>query len=477
MFKIILPILVVVLSVLFGKHLMDTAPEAKKKPFVQRVPIVEVQELKPQQYTVKIKATGLVKAGTKTNLVAEVSGRIISLSDQFQEGSYFNKGQQLLSIDPSNYNNALDIAKSEVVANQANLKQIKDEQSSNERSIKLAKRNLVLGEKEVQRVRSLLQKKLLPRSAVDAEEQKVNQLQQRLQELEGIQSTFTSRKNATEARINTTLARLKQEELNLSRTKIKSPYAGRVLKKNVDVGQFVTTGTTLGEIIATDFVNVELPLSLKQYELLGLPESFRNTSFNQDDFPSAILNDPNSLSDDSWSGKVVRSGAALSAESRQINVIVRVDKPYDKGEKNTKPIRIGQYLQATLTGKSFDNVYVLPPVAVLYNREIRLLKDGKISVKAVQVLWNTQNEVVVRTDEDLDGELLILTKLNQAVDGTEAITAEQHKKRTKRLKEQAKTEKENAERLEKERVSNARKSLKKETQHYNRSEQTETQTN
>ncbi len=438
MLKIIIPILVLAGAAFFGNYLLDTGPEAKKKPFVQRLPVVEVMPLKPAQYTVNVEASGIVKAGIQTNLVAEVSGRILDISDNFLEGNYFEKNQTLLEIDKDNYLNAVAIANSDVAANRASLKQIKQEEKSTKRSIQLAKQNLALGRKEVARVRTLLRKKLISRSLVDAEEQKNNQLEQRLQDLEGIQSSYASRINATQAKIDSTLARLKQESLNLSRTTLKAPYKGRVLKKNVDFGQYVSVGTVLGEIYATDFVNVELPLSLNQYELLGMPEAFRNKKIKQEDLPVVTLTSPGSIRKDNWQGRVVRTSAALDAESRQINVIVRVDNPFDAKDGVSTPIRIGQYLKASIKGKTFENVFVLPPISVLYNREVRILKDGKIQIIPVNVLWNSVAKTVIEADPKITGEQLILTNLNQAIEGMQAITLEEQRKQNKIKADKAK---------------------------------------
>jgi len=409
MLKTIIPILVLIGAVFLGKYFMETGPEARKRPFVRNLPVVEVMSLKTEPYTVFIKTSGIVKAGTSSDIVSEVSGRIVKISDNFQEGSYFDKNQTLLQIDQSTLLSNVEIAKSEVAVNKASLVQLDAEQRSNLNSIKLAQQNLSIGYKELKRVRALFKRKTISRSALDSEEQRINQLQQALQNQKGTQSTFASRKSAIQARINSSQSRVKQEELKLTKARIKAPYAGRVLKKHVDIGQFVSTGTRLAETFATDFVNVELPLS----------------------------------------------GAALDAQSRQINVIVRVDNPYKAREGISAPIRIGQYLEAEIQGRTFSDVYVLPPVAVIYNREVRLLKDGKIKIVPVEVVWNSNNSTIVRSKENIVGEQLILTNLTQAVNGLEVLTVEQQKKRIKaQAKEQearAKRKKEKSKQAEKER--------------------------
>ncbi len=428
MFKTIIPIILLVGSIFLAKYLLSTGPTPKKRPFIERSPVVEITSLKPQNYTVTLTTFGIVKAGTQTSLVSEVSGRVLSISNKFQEGSYFNKGETLLTIDQANYKNALAIVASDVAANRATLNQINEEEKSNKRSLLLAKKNFALGKKEVNRLSALLNKKVIARSVLDIEQQKTNQLLQKVEDLQGRLNTFSSRKQATLAKIDATLARQKQEQLNLSRTRITSPYTGRVLIKNVDVGQFVGTGSVLGKIYSTDYVEVDLPLSLNRYELLGLPEAFKNKSVTEKSYPKVSFSNPSSKLKNKWQGRVVRTSAALDANSRQITVIARVDNPFDARAGLTSPLRIGQYIEAKIKGKTFRNVYVLPSIAVRQNKEILLLEEGKIQILPVTTLWNTQRETIVRVEQDVVGKQLVLTSLSQAIEGMKAITVDEQQK-------------------------------------------------
>jgi multidrug efflux pump subunit AcrA (membrane-fusion protein) len=425
LFKIILPILLLVSTYFVGHYLLETGPGAKKKAATERIPVVEVVPLKREDYSVTVKTSGVVKAGVRSNLVSEVSGRVISVSENFKEGSYFNKNNELVVVDKANYLNAVSIAESDVLANQASLRQMLEEQKSNQRSIHLARKNLALGKKEVSRLQGLWNKRIIARSQLDAEQQKMNQLEQKLQDLQGKQNTYASRRAVLEAKINSAKARLKQEKLNLSRTIVKAPYAGRVQKKNVDVGQFVSTGTVLGQIYATDYVNVELPLSLSQYALLEMPQAFRGGKPENHTFPPVIFSYSDEMHHDSWKGRIVRSRAALDEESRQMTVIARIDKPFEKRQGSHSPVRIGQYLSAKIKGKTFKNVFVLPPSAVRHNREILLLKDGKVDIVPIKVLFNSSDATVVdvfKAGQKVVGESLITTELPQAIQGMKVVS-------------------------------------------------------
>ncbi len=437
--KIILPLIILGSAIAAGKYLSETGPEAKKRPHVERLPVVEVMTLKYDRYTVTVEASGIVKAGKQSSLISEVSGRVVTTSDNFQEGAYIGKGATLLTIDKANYEIALSIAESDVAGNRALLAQLEAEEKSNKRSLQLAKSNLSLGKKEVGRLRQLFKRKLIARSVLDNEEQKVNQLEQQLQDLRGRLETFSSRKLATKAKLSASLSRKKKEQLNLDRTTIRAPYAGRVLEKNVDVGQFVTTGSLLGKIVATDYVDVMLPLSLNRYDLLGISESsigglstgaLSNTNNKK---PAVSFSRINTVSSQNaqgkqaqWTGKIVRTGVSLDADSRQITVIARIDKPF---EKQLSPIRIGQYLKAKIKGKTYRDIFIVPPIAVRQNKEILLLEDGRIEVIPVEVIWNNPKQTIVKSTKNIADKQLIITALSQAVTGMKALTVEEQRKK------------------------------------------------
>lgn len=436
MLKIILPVLMLVGAVFLGKYLIETGPKAKKKPFVKRLPVVEVQTLKSKNYTITLKASGIVRAGVQTNLTAEVSGKVVRVSEHFLEGSYFKKGEVLLSVDSSNYKNSLAISESDVAANRASLIQLNEEEKSTKRSYNLARRNLNLGRKELSRLHNLWKKRLIARSAVDVEEQKINQLQQRLEDSQGKLSTYKSRKLSINAKINAALSRVKQERLNLSRTVMKAPYAGRVLQRNVDKDQFVGTGASLGKIYATRYVYVDLPLSLNQYELLGIPEVFENTQVNKNKLPKAVFRNTNARHQSIWHGQIVRTSAALDADSRQIKVIARIDSPFKAKKGVSRPLKIGQYLNAEIIGKTFRGTYILPPVALRQNKEILLLKQGKVHIVPVDVIFNTSDSTIIMTKELIENQQLIITSLMQATEGTEVITLEDKKRKDKKRQQE-----------------------------------------
>ena len=81
--------------------------EAQRRP--QRAKIADVQavRLQPTNYTIHLPSQGRVQARAATGISPEVGGRIQSIEPAFKEGGFFTPGQKLLTLDKSDYLNAV----------------------------------------------------------------------------------------------------------------------------------------------------------------------------------------------------------------------------------------------------------------------------------------------------------------------------------------------------------------------------------
>ncbi|HPQ95966.1 MAG: hypothetical protein KDI44_11155 [Thiothrix sp.] len=569
--KTVVPLAILAGGYLGYQYLMATGPEPERRPPVDRTPVVEVQQVDPQDYTAVVEASGVVKTRTQTSLVSEVAGRVLEISPNFRPGGYVSEREVLVKLDDTNYQDAIRIAKANILANEAALEQLDQEERNvyanmklartslatvqknlqvaqanmnnvrrkqapiqknadliqrnlnlvrqnmaiTRRNLELAKRdlgslsqedlqlarsdlalarkNLGLAQKEMARVRELGQRRLIPLNQVDAQEQAVtqqqqavaqkqltisqkqqgisqkqqqilqleqslvqqqqaivqqeqqlaqqdsseatqdqsvlqhqqtilqqeqavNQQQQNVTSLQGQLATFASRRKSLQASNDLTRTQLLQQQRNLERTEIRAPYAGRVLEQRVDVGQYLSPNAVLGILYATDYVEVDLPLTLEQYALLDIPEAFRGDEPAPERFPKVEFRLPFGKGP-TWSGRITGTRASLNEQSRQINVVARIDRPFERTESGPDTaLKIGQYLNARIDGRTFRDVYVLPPVAVRQNRETLLMRDGQVAIVPLEVVWSTETELVSRTAAPLDAPVIV-TSLGQATEG------------------------------------------------------------
>lgn len=213
--KIIVPAAIIIATIFLVMFIKGNPPKASRFSAPPKAKInVAVKPLQLIDYPVEIDSFGTVKPRTQSMLVAQVSGLIIDINEQFREGGFFEKGDVLLQLDDRDL-------KAEVKSAQANL--LNAEQN-------------------------LLEEQARGRQALTDWQRLGNESEPSILVLRKPQLA------AAQAQVLSAQAQLEKAQLNLERTKIKAPYAGRVLNRSVDLGQVVSNNMQLATIYATDSV-------------------------------------------------------------------------------------------------------------------------------------------------------------------------------------------------------------------------------
>ncbi|QUN05456.1 efflux RND transporter periplasmic adaptor subunit [Shewanella yunxiaonensis] len=201
---------------------------------------------------------------------AYVQGNLISIAPKIagsvtqvfaDEGDYVEKGQTLVTLDPSDARIALDSAEANLanvvrqtrglyndVDNyqaQVQVQQVTYQQAlaDYQRRVKLAKRNLI-SEEEVTHYRDSLK----------AAENQLNAVKQSLNAKLALTEGVTI---ANHPAIKSAIAQLQNAYLNLQYTKIKAPESGYIAKRAVQVGQQLSVGTALMVVVPLEQVWVD----------------------------------------------------------------------------------------------------------------------------------------------------------------------------------------------------------------------------
>lgn len=377
--QLILIIALIAGSVALASYLIKTKPEPRKRVRKPSVPVVEVMTPQTQSYIQKINSSGSVEANRSTNVISEVSGKVTQVNKAFQEGSYFRKGQHLLSIDNTNYKNAIIIASAEISQRTLELKNEQNLANLAVRDFRLLGNN-----------------------------RRPNEIASRKPHIAAALASLEASK-----------VRLQQARDDLNKTRIMAPYDGRLLSRNVDIGQYITPGTLLGQVYSTDYVEVRLPLSLAEYEQLKLPESFRNQKVTSSkDMPEVKFSAKYGSRRYEWQGRVVRASPAMDARTRQISVIAKIDDPFTKKpNSDVPPIKIGQFLQAEIIGTTLRNVYVIPTSSTRQNREVMIYDEGKVRIYPIEVLASENDKLIIAESSLPPSVKLITTPMPSAKNG------------------------------------------------------------
>jgi len=378
--KFLLPAIVLVAALAVGRAMIASKPEASRQQPPSPVLNVDATRVQRGSFDVFVLAEGTVQPRTESTLIPEVSGRVFEISANFREGGFFEQGDVLVRIEPRDYELALDTAEAQVAEASAALEQ------------ELALAEVVKNDW-----------KQLGKTAPDL----------------GLRKPQIA---AAEAALLSARSQLERATVDLQRTVIRAPYAGRVLEQSVDVGQFVSVGSTLARVYAIDYVEVRLPLSTRELEFVDLPERFRD-----DDVATPLIETPVVIEADigrtvyQWQGRIVRVGGAIDTQSRQLLVVAQVDDPYARGPEGRPPLRIGQFVRARIQGRSLDNVFVLPREALREGAEVLVVdQHSRLQRRPVAVAWSDSKTAVI-SDGLADGDVVTLTSLSVAASGSQVL--------------------------------------------------------
>lgn len=375
---------VIFLGFLLAAYLISINKPKPERQKEQTKPVLQVESkiIKARPYNLKIESFGTVRPRTKSLLVAQVSGQILEVNPAFRDGGYFNKNDILIQIDNRDYLSAVKIA-------QANLLQAELALEEEKAQANQAKRDWVrIGNGET--APDLVLRK--PQLA------------------------------AAEATVLSAQANLEQAQLNLDRTQVKAPYDGRILSTKVDLGQFVNSGGELANIFATDVVEIRLPLKNSELGLMDLPEDYRGQLDFDKQLPEVTIH--NALGrniatqPEQWYGKIVRTEAALDDSSYQLYVIAQIQEPFAVANRDKAPLKIGQYVTATIEGKHMTDALVIPTRSIYQGSYVYSLESNNlIKRRNIELAFQTADEAVVASGIE-DGMEIITSPLGQVSSGT-----------------------------------------------------------
>lgn len=376
--KVSAPIAVLLAGFLVVKGLSAARPEPEKKEEETRLVSLYVDEARSEFVNVNVITQGEVRPKTRIELIPQVTGRIVGLSENFNDGAEFRAGDLLLKIDDTDYQLALARAEAGVASAQTELerqlatKDIKEKEWSDNRR--------------------------------DGEEPTAFSL------------NLTQVAQA-EAQLRSAQAELKRARLDLERTEVRLPFDGRVEVRNVGIGQYVTAGASLGTVFSTDTVEVRLPLTDTQLIELNLPLGYSAEGYDRApvvNFSAMLGNRPYQ-----WEGRIVRVSASVDQDTRLIYATAEVADPYGAAASEGMPMAVGLFVNAEIAGIDGQDAIVMPRLALRNENKVYVInEENRLEIRTVDVI-STSSEQVMIASGVAPGEHVVTSTLPNAVDGME----------------------------------------------------------
>ena len=363
------PLLIIVLGVIISGLMIVLRPVTIPDEVKFVHPFVEAKNLQHESINIIVKSQGSIIPYTESQIFSEIIGPVVYVSSNLYEGSSFKKEDVLAKIDSKDYE--LDIKSAESILAAAKTKLSFEEAES------------LSAKEEWEKIGEGTPSDLALR---------VPQLKQAQSEVEAAEAN---------------LERLKR---NLDKTIIRAPYDGLVRKKNIDIGTVVSPGFLLASVYSTDFVEVKLPIPDEELKFLDIPLDGSEIVPNKQS--ELILKGSFGGKDVVWKGSIVRMEAEIDPKSRMAVLIGRVARPYDLA-KNHIPLRVGQFVEAEIIGKKFNQVFRLGRELIRQDNQVITIDrlDTTLVFSKVNVIRYV-DDIALITDGLNNMSLVCLTKLD-----------------------------------------------------------------
>ncbi|CAI8853987.1 efflux RND transporter periplasmic adaptor subunit [Methylocaldum szegediense] len=372
MLKILLPIVVLLIGAVGAYAIVVNRPALEAQPAKPEPPLVSVVRAEPQTVRFNVRSQGVVTPRTEIDWVAEVAGKVIRLNPDFVAGGFFEAGEELVALDPRDYDQA-------VVAAEAKLAE--------------ARRRLAQEEAEAEQARSEWE------ALGEGEPTPLARHEPQLAE--------------ARAKLKAAEAELIKARLDRSRCELHAPFAGRVLARYVGLGQYVQPGEKLARLQATDVAEVRLPVSTEQLADLDVNLG-RRKGADQSGSKVRMMATVGGI-EQHWEGRIVRSEAQIDDTTGLLHLVAEVPDPY--GPRHAQLLLSGLFVQAEIEGRERSGVFVLPLAAVNAAQEALVVdSEHRLHIRRLKVLRTEADRVLV-AEGLAAGEAVVIDGVSVPVEG------------------------------------------------------------
>jgi RND family efflux transporter MFP subunit len=344
-------------------------PPGKKEASVVEL-VIDTLPLSSASVAFTVQSQGTVTPRTETLLSAEVAGSIVGISPKFVAGGVFAKGEELLRIDPTNYQYA------------------------------------------VAQAQALLDQRVIEYNGA-------NKLKQQGYRAESELASAATAMALAEAE----LVRAKR---NLERTSIKLPYDGLVRSKDVDLGQYVNPGSRLGVTFATDYAEVRLALADSDLGFLKLPAVADLAAYGEMEGPRVTLTATQRGVPTTWEARIVRTEGVVDEKSRATYVVARIKDPYQlqSSSKGSEPLPMGTFVHAAIEGTVVDDLIRIPRSAIRGNGQVVFVDDeDRLRIRPVTVLRSDATYAYLSGGAAV-GDRISVTAIESPINGLKVNTTD-----------------------------------------------------
>jgi RND family efflux transporter MFP subunit len=254
----------------------ETAPDPGKAAEPIDVATAAVESRPIDRY---LRVTGSLMADAQAEVSAETAGRVIETP--VERGSRVGEGALLVRISPSETSAQLQEADANAAQIEARLGLANGQTFDRTRvpDVMNAKASLDLADAEFNRMKALLEQKVISQSEFD----------QRRTQLEAARQMYQAAQNQADQSyrsLEAARARVSLARKAVADTSVRAPLNGLVAERLVSVGDYVTRGQKVATVVRVDPLRVELTVPEQQVSLIKVGQQVRLTV---DAYPNEVF--------------------------------------------------------------------------------------------------------------------------------------------------------------------------------------------
>ena len=374
----IVAVVVVAIGVVGVVFLMKHRKPPQREEPVVLAPLVEVEQLHMQDIQMIVRGYGTVSPKVEVEIVPEVPGKVVYVHPLLKAGGLIGDKEQIIQIDPRDYELAVQQADAVVAEAQVRLDTEK-------------------AEAEVAREEwEQLHPNTEPSSPLVLRDPQIRRAQ---------------------ASLKSAKAQLATAELRLERTSLSLPFDVLVINERVDLGQYVVVGQSLGSAYGIEAVEIEVPLEddeLAWFDVFDGTAQLNGSKAAAKSCTAQVKADFGG-SEHTWQGRVVRTTGQVDRTSRMVSVVVEVANPFDTSG-GRPPLLPGIFAEVLIEGNVLDDAVLVPRDAVREDNKVWVVNGDRLHIRTLEI---------ARADKDFayaisgleEGAQIIVSSLDMVTEG------------------------------------------------------------
>ena len=339
-----------------------------------------------------LKVFGEIQSQRSLDLRAAISGAVIDLHPNFQNGGQVQEGEILLRIDPSNAETGLALVQADMADAQANMRETNRALQLANDEVSAAKEQAALRLKALKRQNDLMERGVGTEASVETAEFAASSAKQAiLSRRQSLQAT-EARLDQTKARLTRVMISLAEAERNLRDTVLLATFSGSLANVTVVKGGTVTNNERIGQLVDPLALEVAFRVSTSQHQrLLNADGVLRNSKIS---VTLDVL------------GAEMKTEGALTREAAVVGEGL-TGRLLFASLANVKGLRPGDFVTVDITEPALSWVAKLPASALSGTNKVLVIGDDERLKEAVVTLIRRQgDDVLVRSRELRDAKVV-----------------------------------------------------------------------